>query len=232
MGARIRQRPICVSGMVLAIISSLIAMTAAGKPLCTGIGRLGSSGLTTTLPMSTIAAFAVAAVVLVALITVAKRWAPVLASAVAFGLAGTEAIMVTIARTSSRFHPGTTTHLGSGGQILGIAFWVAVAGVIVLIIGARELLPDPDARITLDGAPHRSSQASTAVGASLLGVIFFPIAPVGVILGLIAYGQIIASNGRLLGRNLALTAILVGTAWISLWVIFVFATGIYSGSVA
>ncbi len=224
-----RQR-LTSAGLVLAIISSLIALGAVGRPLVSGPGRIARHQLVISLPTDTVVVFVIAAAILVGLLLAAATWAKLLGAAVAFGLAGTEALMVTIAKTSTRFHSGAARHLESGGQILGVAFLVAVVGVVTMIAGARELVPPPDAADDGDaaGLPVRSGNATVALGFSLLGVIFFPVAPVGVILGLIAFGEITQSHDRIPGRNAALTAAVVGTAWISLWVILVFARGIYA----
>lgn len=225
-----RQRLIS-AGLVLAIVSSLIAISAAGRPLVSGPGRVAGRHLVIDLPANTVAVFAVAAVALVAMLLVAATWAKLLGAAIAFGLAGTEALMVTIAKTSTRFHPGATTHLESGGRLLGAAFVVGIVGVILMIVGARELMPASDTVSTdLDaaGLPVRPGNATVALGFSLLGVIFFPAAPVGVMLGLIAYTQIVQARELVPGRNVALAAVILGTTWISLWVILVFGTGIWS----
>jgi hypothetical protein len=225
-----RQR-LTSGGLVLAIFSSLIAMTAAGRPLVSGPGRIAGRTLVIDLPANTIGVYVIAAVVLLAMLLLHPLWAKLVGAATAFGLAGTEAFMVTIAKTSTRFHPGAATHLESGGKILGVAFIVGIAGVILMIVGARELMPDPD-RLTADldaaGLPVRPGSAMVALGFSALGVIFFPAAPVGVILGLIAYMQITQARELVPGRNVALSAIILGTTWISLWVILVFGTGIWS----
>ncbi len=216
---------------MLAIISGLVAMAAPGRPLVSGPGRVAAHHLVIDLPANTIFVFVIAALALVGMLLLTAMWAKLIGAAIAFGLAGTEALMVTIAKTSTRFHSGAATHLESGGQILGIAFVVAVAGVVVMIVGARELMPEPDALATdLDaaGLPVRPGSATVALGFSLLGVIFFPAAPVGVMLGLIAYTQIVQARELVPGRNVALAAVILGTTWISLWVILVFGTGIWS----
>lgn len=226
----IRQR-VTSTGIVLAIISSLLATGAAGRALVSGPARSTGRHLVTSLPTSTLIVFVVAGVVLIGLLLIAATWAKLLGAAAAFALAGTEALMVTIAKTSTRFHAGSTPHLEVGGRILGVAFFIAIVGLIAMIAGARELVPAPDlAPSGVDAAdlPVRSGNATVALGFSVLGVIFFPVAPVGVILGLIAFGQITQSRDRIPGRNVALTAAMVGTAWISLWVILIFATGIYA----
>ena len=225
-----RQR-LTSGGLVLAIVSSLIAMAAAGRPLVSGPGRLPGQHLVIDLPANTIFVFVIAAAVLLGMLLMVPTWAKLVGAAMAFGLAGTEAFMVTIAKTSTRFHPGAATHLDSGGQLLGVAFVAAIAGVLVMIVGARELLPEPE-RIATDldaaGLPVRPGNAMVALGFSALGVIFFPAAPVGVILGLIAYMQIAQARELVPGRNVALAAIILGTTWISLWVVLVFGAGIWS----
>jgi len=225
-----RQR-LTSAGLVLAIVSSLIAMGAVGRPLVSGPGRVAAHHLVIDLPGNTILVFVIAAVLLLGMLLIHATWAKLLGAAIAFGLAGTEALMVTIAKTSTRFHPGAAPHLESGGTILGVAFVVAVAGVIVMIVGARELMPESGSLGTdLDaaGLPMRPGSAMVALGFSLLGVIFFPSAPVGVMLGLIAYAQIVQAREFIPGRNVALAAVILGTTWISLWVILVFGTGIWS----
>lgn len=225
-----RQRLVS-GGLVLAIVSSLIAMAAAGRPIVSGPGRVAGRHLVIDLPASTILVFVIAAVVLLGMLLMSPTWAKLVGAAMAFGLAGTEAFMVTIAKTSTRFHPGAATHLESGGQILGVAFVAAIAGVIVMIVGARELDPAPEgisSDLDAAGLPVRPGNAMIALGFSALGVIFFPAAPVGVILGLIAYMQIAQARELVPGRNVALTAIILGTTLVSLWAILVFGAGIWS----
>jgi len=225
-----RQRLLSV-GLMLGIISALIAMAAAGRPLVSGPGRVAGHQLVIDLPANTIVVFVIAALALLGTLLLSGTWAKLVGAAVAFGLGGTEALMVTIAKTSTRFHPGAATHLESGGQILGAAFIVAIAGVIAMIVGARELMPDPGSLtpdIDAAGLPVRPGSATVALGFSLLGVIFFPAAPVGVMLGLVAYTQIAKARELVPGRNVALAAVILGTTWISLWVILVFGTGIWS----
>jgi hypothetical protein len=225
-----RQRLIS-AGLVLGIISGLIAMAAAGRPLVSGPGRVAGRHLVIDLPANIIVVFVIATVLLLGMLLLRATWAKLLGAAIAFGLGGTEALMVTIAKTSTRFHPGAATHLESGGQILGVAFVVAIAGVIVMIFGARELMPEPDSLAPdrdAAGLPVRPGSAMVALGFSLLGVIFFPVAPVGVMLGLIAYTQIAQAHEPVPGGNVALAAVILGTTWISLWVILAFGTGIWS----
>jgi len=225
-----RQRLVS-AGLVLGIISAVIAMAAAGRPLVSGPGRVAGSHLVIDLPANTILVFVIAALALLGMLLLRATLAKLLGAAIVFGLGGTEALMVTIAKTSTRFHSGAATHLESGGQILGVAFLVAIAGVIVMIVGARELMPsDGEHAPDLDaaGLPVRPGGATVALGFSLLGVIFFPAAPVGVMLGLVAYTQIAQARELVPGRNVALTAIILGTTWISLWSILVFGTGIWS----
>ncbi len=230
MGNLIRQR-LLSTGLALGILSALIAMAAPGRPLVSGPGRVAGHRLVIDLPANTIFVFVIAALALLGTLLLRGSWAKLVGAAVTFGLGGTEAFMVTIAKTSTRFHPGAATHLESGGQILSAAFVVAIAGVIVMIVGARELIPEPGSRTpNLDaaGLAVRPGNATVALGFSLLGVIFFPAAPVGVMLGLVAYAQIAQARELVPGRNVALAAVILGTTWISLWVILVFGTGIWS----
>ena len=225
-----RQR-LLSAGLVLGIISCLIAMAAPGRALVSGPARVAGRQLVIDLPANTVLVFVIAAVVLLAMLLLRGAWAKLLGAAVAFGLAGTEALMVTIAKTSTRFHPGAATHLESGGRILGIAFIVAIVGVVVMIVGARELMPARDEvapGLDSAGLPVRPGSATVALGFSLLGVIFFPVAPVGVMLGLIAHTEIARARELVPGRNVALAAVILGTTWISLWVILVFGSGIWS----
>jgi hypothetical protein len=218
-------------GLGVAIVSALVAMTAGGRALVSGPGRVQGSALVIVLPNSTALVFVIAAVVLLGLVIVRASWAKLAGAAVVFGLAGTEALMVTIGRTSTRFPADAATHLQRGGQLLAIAFVIAIAGLLVMIVGARELMPtDGSSEPGLDsaGLPVRPGGAVVALGFSVLGVIFFPVAPVGVMMGLVAYWQIVRAGDRVPGRNIAFTAILLGTTWISLWTILVFATGIWS----
>lgn len=218
-------------GLLLAIASGVIAIGASGRALVSGPARVGGTTLVIGLPTETLIVFTAAAAALVALLLITGTWAKLVGVGLAFALAGTEAFMVTIAKTSTRFHANAAVHLETGGKILAAAFIVGIAGVVTMIVGARELVPDDaDAPEHVDaaGLPARPGSASVAFGFSLLGVIFFPVAPVGVNLGLIAYGELTRARDYVPGRNLILTAIVIGTAWTSLWIVLVFATGIFS----
>jgi hypothetical protein len=226
-----RRQPITSTGLLLAILSAVIAMSAAGRPVASGPGRVAGRHLAVNLPGQTMLVFIVAALLLLMALSVRVLWAKLVGVAIAFGLAGTEALTVAFARASTRFHPGASPHVETGGKILVAAFVAAMIGVVVMITGARELMPPPDGvTIGVDaaGLPVRPGGAMVALGFSLLGVIFFPAAPVGVILGLLAYWQITQAPEEVPGQNVALTAIILGTTWISLWTIVVFGSGIWS----
>jgi hypothetical protein len=226
-----RRLPITTTGLLLGVLAAVVAMTAAGRPIVTGPARVSTVTLAINLPASVVWVFVAAAVVLLVMASLGAVWAKLVGAAVTFGTAGTAAFMVAIAKTSSRFHHAAVPQLASGGKILAAAFIIGIAGVVAMVVGARELLPPPEERAALrdaSGLPVRPGSAGVALGFSLLGVICFPVAPVGVILGLLAYWQIIESEDDVPGRNLALTAIILGTTWISLWTIVVFGAGIWS----
>ncbi len=226
-----RRQPITSTGLLVAVISAIVAMSAVGRPIVSGPGRLTGLPVAITVPGQTLPVLIAAAVVLVVAWSVRARWAKLVGVAIAFGLAGTEALTVGFARASTRFHPGASPRLETGGTLLVVAFVIAMVGVVVMIVGARELMPPPEElTIGLDaaGLPLRPGSAMVALGFSLLGLIFFPSAPVGVVLGLLAYWQITQAPEEVPGQNVALTAIIVGTTWISLWTILVFGRGIWS----
>ena len=226
-----RRLPITSTGLLLAIVSAIIAMSAVGRPMVSGPGRLTGRTVTVDVPGQTMLVLIVAAVLLVVAFSAHPRWAKLAGVAIAFGLAGTQALTVGFARASTRFHPSASPRLEAGGTLLVVAFVIAMIGVVVMIAGARELMPPPD-EITIGvdaaGLPARPGGAMVALGFSLLGLIFFPSAPVGVALGLLAYWQITQAPEDVPGQNIALTAVILGTTWTSLWTILVFGRGIWS----
>ena len=227
----LRRQPITSTGLLLAVIAAIVAMSAVGRPMVSGPGRLTGLPVTIDVPGQTMLVLIVAAVLLVVMFSVRGRWAKLVGVAIAFGLAGTAALTVGFARASTRFHPAASPRLETGGILLVVAFVIAMVGVVAMIAGARELMPPADeVTIGVDaaGLPLRPGGAMVALGFSLLGLIFFPSAPVGVVLGLLAYWQITQAPERVPGQNVALTAIIVGTTWISLWTILVFGRGIWS----
>jgi hypothetical protein len=226
-----RRQPMTSAGLLLAAVSAIIAISAVGRPIVSGPGRVTGLPVSIDVPGQTMLVLIVAGALLLVAISVRAPWAKLVGAAIAFGLAGTEALTVGFARASTRFHPGATPHLEAGGILLVVAFIVAMVGVVVMIVGARELMPPP-AGMTIDvdaaGLPVRPGAAMVALGFSLLGLIFFPTAPVGVILGLLAYWQITRATDNVPGQNIALTAIILGTTFVSLWTILVFGRGIWS----
>ena len=228
---QLRRQPITTIGLLLGVLSAVIAMTAAGRALVTGPARVTSAPLAIDLPAGVVWIFVLGAIVLLVAASLSAQWIKLAGVAMAFGLAGTQALMVTVAKTSTRFHHGAVPELGTGGKILATAFVIGIAAVVAMVVGARELLPAAADRAALrdaSGLPAQPGSTIVAFGFSVLGVIFFPVAPIGVILGLLAYWQIIEADENVPGRNLALTAIILGTTWISLWTILVFATGIWT----
>ncbi len=199
--------------------------------MVSGPGRLTGRTVAIDVPGQTMLVLIAAAVLLVVALSANRRWAKLIGVAIAFGLAGTEALTVGFARASTRFHPSASPRLEAGGTLLVVAFVIAMTGVVVMVAGARELMPSPrEITIGVDAAvlPVRPGGAMVAFGFSLLGLIFFPSAPVGVVLGLLAYWQITQAPKDVPGQNIALSAIILGTTWISLWSILVFGRGIWS----
>lgn len=214
------------AGLLLCALAGVLAVLSPGNALVEGRAAGPGQGLRTLEPDSAlITTVGVAAVVLLGLAAALPfLWVHLggiaLASAFAYLCGGT----VAIARTSADFASGSAISLERGGLLLVAAFWLALVGVAVALIGIRayavarerdEGEREPGQRGAA-GPPRTSPRAIAALALGIGGVLTVASAALAIALGILALSDIRLSGGRLGGRGLALGGIVLGVVVLSL----------------
>ena len=162
---------------------------------------------------------AIGAVVIIAGVAQRVLWQHLLGVVVATAVALMSALLVITARTSSDFADGADVTLQTGGVLLVMAFWLALVGVVVALVGIRMVAQQAPAPIIPDSRRGQLVKARTApISAALgvAGVVVVVTAGAAIAYGVLALGDIRSSNGRLIGRGMALTGLVLGSLVLSL----------------
>lgn len=162
---------------------------------------------------------AVGAIVMIAAVAQRVLWQHLLGLVVATGVALLSALLVIAARTSGEFADDADPALQTGGVLLVAAFWLALAGVVVALVGIRMVAQAAGPPVIPDSRRGQLVKARTAPIAAALGaagVVLVVTAGAAVAYGVLALGDIRSSNGRLIGRGFALTGVVLGSLVLSL----------------
>jgi hypothetical protein len=162
---------------------------------------------------------AVAAVAIIAAVAQRVLWLHLLGVVFATGVALLSALLVITARISDDFAADADLTLQTGGVLLVMAFWLALIGVVVTLVGIRMVAQAAPPPIIPDSARGELVKARTApmsAALGVVGVVLVVTAGAAVAYGVLALGDIRSSNGRLIGRGLALTGLILGILVLSL----------------
>jgi Domain of unknown function (DUF4190) len=228
-------------GLALASLSGLLVALAPTGDVASGPAR-GAPATTATLDLGGgVAVIGIAGLLLLLASALAPwLWARLVGLGVATMLCLTSGLIVLAGRTSNDFAAGADISLERAGLLLALAFWVGIAGIVVVLIGFRRIamaVPEPSP----DGAPAGGAEPAVAAGIpprpsgkatsslvlGLAGVIgaFVSIfafgGPLAVALGSLALGDIRASGGDLRGRGTAIAGIALGIVGLSLLIALV-----------
>jgi len=158
---------------------------------------------------NSVIAYGVVLAVLVGLAAAAPwiwaRLAGVTLGAVVAGIAGA---VVVGARGDDNFTKGIDVALGGAGVILVVAFFVAVLGLILALVGFRHAAPaaaEPAA-----GLPTTSGKAIAALVLGLVGLILAPVGALAVGFALLARDDIRLSGGMRAGHGMAIAGLVLG----------------------
>lgn len=228
------RQPLLTAGLGLGVISALVAMFAPGGVIASGPGSGFATGdVSVELPSGVIAVFIIAVVLLAVSLSVPQMWAKITGLGLLCALATTEALMVIIGRSSEDFEAEADLALGRAGGILAIAFGIAVAGLVLALVGSRSLATPP--RVPLDEqgnaltGPQTSGHATAALVLGICAVLAIPAAALAVGFANMALGQIGMSNGHRTGRGMAIAGLVLGIVWLSIWGLFM-TVGIFVAS--
>ncbi|HET6689665.1 MAG TPA: hypothetical protein VFG74_02270 [Miltoncostaeaceae bacterium] len=162
---------------------------------------------------------AIGAIVIMAAVAQRVLWQHLLGIVVATGVSLLSALLVISARTADEFADDADVTLQAGGVLLIGAFWLALVGVVVTLVGIRQVaLAAPPPVIPADrrGELVKARTSSIAAALGAVGVVLVITAGAAVAYGVLALGDIRASEGRLMGRGFALTGVVLGGLMLSL----------------
>lgn len=156
-------------------------------------------------------------VVILAAIVLRLLWLHLLGLVLTTGVALAASLLVITARISDNIAGDADVSMRGGAWILVGSFWIALAGVVVTLVGVRMVaMGGPAPNMPRTGAQQRARTAPIAAIFGLLGVVIVVTSSLGVALGTLALGDIRASAERLTGRPMALTGVIAGILVLSL----------------
>ncbi|HWH13757.1 MAG TPA: DUF4190 domain-containing protein [Miltoncostaeaceae bacterium] len=223
------RQPLTTAGLLAGILAALLACLAPGRDLVSGPAREATAGVAAVeLPVGVIAVFAIAAVLLGLALGLPARWPRIAGVAVLTALASTLALIVVIARVSDRFAVDADLSLETGGTILAIAFGVTLVGLVLALVGSRELAaPRPDRPPPPPGGS--SGRATAALVLGITGLFASIAAALAVVFATMALADIRMSGGTRGGRGQAIAGLVLGIVWLTLWALFLVA-GVFAAS--
>lgn len=206
-------------GLALGAAAAIMLALSPFSDVVTGPAAVAGGTFTAGVSTSVGAGAAIAAIVMIAPAAGRVLWLHLLGLVIATGVALLCALLVIVARTSSDFRTGAGLHIGGGGALLITAFWIALAGVLVALFGVRLIAvaaPPPIIPASRAGQLVTARTAPVAAALGAAGVVIVVTAGAAVAYGVLALGDIRSSGGRLSGRGLALTGLVLGSLVLSL----------------
>jgi hypothetical protein len=177
----------------------------------TGPGAEHTAG--TGAPVAAIAGIAAAAILAAAAVPI--LWAHLAALVLGTGVALMAALLVIAARASDGFADGARREVEGGGVLLVAGFWLALAGIVVALVGVRMVAQAPPVR--LPGTTlQRARTAPLAAVLGIAGVVVVVTSALAVAYGTLALGDIRSSQERLSGRGMAIAGVVLGVLVLSL----------------
>jgi len=211
--------------LVGAAAGVLVALAPPSGDLAEGPAR-GAERMTATIDLEpVVGAVGIAGAALLAATALAPwLWAHLVGVALATILAATAGLIVVSGRTSDDFAIDADISLLRGGVLLVLAFWMALAGVVITLVGFRQTAMAASQRALEeetpppadDGIPRRSPKALIALVLGVAGFITVVASSLAIAFATLALGDIRASGGRLPGRGLALAGLVLGFVTLSL----------------
>lgn len=221
------RQPLLTSGLGIGVVAALLACLAVGREIASGPGSGIASDVTAVeLPVGVIAVFLIAAALLVASLAIPARWPRVVGVGVLTGLAATLAITVIIGRTSGDFLADSDVSLETGGSILIGAFMLSLAGLVLALVGARELA---EAGRDAPPPPGTSGRATAALVLGIAGFFAAVAASLAIVFATLAFAEIARAGSTRTGRGLAVAGLVLGIVALSLWAILLLA-GVFAAS--
>ncbi|MGD9696522.1 MAG: hypothetical protein AB7V42_12800 [Thermoleophilia bacterium] len=212
-------------GYLLGIVAALLGALASSSDLVRGPAREGEGLVRVTMDQPLLPLAVVAIVLLAAAALLPWLWARLAGLAVVTAVTFSVGFIVVAGRTSDKIALDADVTLLRGGSLLTIAFWVGLAGLIVLLVAFRQTAQapldgePPGAGVADDDPPVPSLKARLSVLLGILGFITIVVSPVAIALAALALGDIDRGEGRVVGRGLAITGMVLGMVALSILVV-------------
>lgn len=214
------------AGLLLCAAAGVLALLSAGTALVEGRAPGAGERLRSVDTDETfITVIGIAAIVVLGLAAaVPYLWAHLVGIAAGAAFAYLCGGTVAVARTSDDFAPSADLALQGGGQLLVTAFWLALAGVVVALLGIRraalagERLDRPDGDPAPDDAvaARTSPRAIAAIALGIGGILTVASGALAIAVGTLALSDIRRAGGGLEGRGLAIGGIVLGVLVLTL----------------
>jgi len=208
------------AGLALGAVAALLTALSPLFDLVAGPARSPEGATFTAGVGPSVAAIAiVAGVAIAASLAWRLLWLHLLGIVLTTAIALVSALLVIAARTSDDFAEGADLSLRTGAVLLITAFWLALVGVGVALVGVRMVAIAAPAPVIPPSRAGQIVKARTAPISAILGVVGVVIvvtAGAAAAYGVLALGDIRSSKGRLSGRGMALTGLVLGILVLSL----------------
>jgi Domain of unknown function (DUF4190) len=197
-------------GLGLCALAALLFVFTTDSPIA-------EQGLRTVSLSNSVIAYGLVLAVIAGLSAAAPwAWARLVGVTVGAVIAGIAGAVVVGARGDDNFVKGIDVGLGRAGAILVAAFFVAVLGVVLALVGLRK--PAPQGEPAAAALPAGTS--GKAIAALVLGLVGLVVAPAGalaVAFALLARDDIRLSGGGLGGNGLAIAGLVLGILDLAGW---------------
>lgn len=138
-------------------------------------------------------------------------WVHLLGIVLTTGVALVSGLLVIVARTSGNFADDADLTMRAGGLVLVGAFWLALAGIVVALVGVRMVaIAAPPPTLARTGPQQRARTAGLAAMLGAVGIVIVVTSGIAVAYGVLALGDIRASGERLTGRGMAVAGVALG----------------------
>jgi hypothetical protein len=217
----LRRQPFTTAGLLIGIASAFLACFAAGRDMVSGPAADVEAGTAVVdLPTGVIVVFLIGAVLLGGALAIPATWARIVGTALLTALASTYALIVVIARTSDDFREEADLSLEGGGIVLAGAFGVCLVGLVLALIGSRELVRPVDPERL---RPGTSGSATASLVLGIAGLFATIAASLAIVFSVLAVGEINGSGSVRTGRGIAIAGLVLGIVWLTLWALFLIA---------
>ena len=205
-------------GLAVAALAAALMALAAAFDIADGPSAGGHGTYTAGIGVSVAAIGVTACLAILVGVVREVLWLHLVGLVLGTGVALVSGVLVIVARTSDNFADSAGPTLRAGGLLLVCAFWLALIGVMIALVGVRmvAMAAPPPRNVARTGPQQRARTAPLAAILGLVGVVAVVTSALAVAYGVLALGDIRGSGGRLTGRGMAVAGMALGILVLSL----------------